>query len=61
MNFYAENQTGCASLEEVECLNLAGKGILYMPSAEVFSRMTKLRKLDISDHPEFFMTAEQRA
>lgn len=32
-----------------------------MPSADVFSHMTKLRKLDLSDHPEFFITPEQRA
>ena len=61
MSFYAKEQTGCNSLEEVERLNLAGKGILYMASAEVFGRMVNLKKLDISDHPEFFLTAEQRA
>lgn len=61
MSFYAKEQTGCNSLEEVERLNLAGKGILYMASAEVFGRMINLKKLDISDHPEFFLTAEQRA
>ena len=60
MNFYAKEQSGCTSLEEVESLNLAGKGILYMQSAEVFGRMVNLRKLNISDHPEFFMTVEQR-
>ena len=32
-----------------------------MPSADVFARMTSLRKLDLSDHPEFFMNALQRA
>ena len=56
MLFYAKEQTGCTSLEEVDRLDLSGKGILYMASAEIFSRMTNLKKLDISDHPEFFMT-----
>lgn len=60
MDFYAKEQTGCSSVEEVETLSLAGKGILYMRSAEVFGRMKKLRKLDISDHPEFFMTPLER-
>ena len=56
MLFYAKEQTGCTSLEEVDRLDLSGKGILYMASADIFSRMTNLKKLDISDHPEFFMT-----
>ena len=60
MNFYAKEQQGCDSLEEVESLDLSGKGVLYMPSAEVFSRMTNLKKLDLSDHPEFFMSDIQR-
>lgn len=47
-------------MAEVEKLDLSGKGILYMPSADVFAQMTKLRKLDICDHPEFFMSMVQR-
>ena len=61
MLFYAKEQTGCTSLEAVDRLDLSGKGILYMASADIFSRMTNLKKLDISDHPEFFMTEAQRA
>lgn len=61
MLFYAKEQTGSNSLEEVERLDLSGKGILYMPSAEVLGKMTNLKKLDLSDHPEFFMTPVQRA
>jgi len=60
MSFYAKEQTGCTSLDQVERLNLSGKGILYMRSAEIFGQFTKLRKLDLSDHPEFFMSEEQR-
>ena len=56
MLFYAKEQTGASSLETVDRLDLAGKGILNMPSADIFSRLTSLKKLDISDHPEFFLT-----
>ena len=55
MRFYAKNQTGATSLADVDRLDLSGKGVLYMPSAEVFGQMTNLKKLDLSDHPEFFM------
>jgi len=60
MTFYAKEQQGVTSLADVEQLDLSGKGILYMPSADVFAQMTKLRKLDLSDHPEFFMSVVQR-
>ena len=56
MLFYAKEQTGATSLETLERLDLSSKGILYMPSADIFSRMTNLKKLDLSEHPEFFMT-----
>ena len=61
MLFYAKEQTGATSLETVDRLDLSSKGILYMASVEIFGRMTNLKKLDITDHPEFFMTAAQRA
>ena len=31
-----------------------------MEKPDVFTKMTGLRKLDISEHPEFFMTPEMR-
>ena len=31
-----------------------------MQSIDVFTKMTSLRKLDISDHPEFLMTLEMK-
>ena len=37
-----------------------GKAILYLNSSEIFEKMTSLRTLDISDHPEFFMTIEKK-
>ncbi len=60
LNFYSKLQCDGASLAEAEKLDLSGRGILYMPSADVFSKMVKLRKLDISDHPEFFMNDIQK-
>ena len=36
MLFYAKEQTGATSLETVDRLDLSGKGILNMPSAEIF-------------------------
>lgn len=59
MMFYARDQ-GAKTLSEIKSLNLAGKGLLYLQSTEVFSQMTGLRRLDISDHPEFFMTEEAK-
>ena len=56
MLFYAKTQTGATSLETVERLDLSGKGVLFMESAEILGRMTSLKKLNIFDHPEFFMT-----
>lgn len=56
MLFYAKDQTGATSLETVDRLDLSSKGILNMPSADVFGRMTNLKTLDINGHPEFFMT-----
>ena len=57
--FYARD-SGAKELDQIEALDLSGKGILYMSSIEVFQKMTKLRKLDISDHSEFFMTQEKQ-
>ena len=61
LNFYAREQCGCSSPEEVDRLDLSGKGVIYMPSADVFASMPNLKKLDLSDHPEFFLTEAQRA
>lgn len=47
------------SLGDIRVLDLSGRGVLHMKDLEVFSKMTSLEKLDISDHPEFFMTEEQ--
>lgn len=61
ISFYGKNQTGVSELDKIERLDLSGKGILHMPSADVFGKLTSLKKLDLSDHPEFFMSAVQRA
>ena len=60
MKFYAKEQLGVDDLNKVERLDLSGKGILNMPSADVFSLMPNLKKLDISNHPEFFLTDSER-
>ena len=59
MLFYARDQ-GADTLEDITALDLSGKGILYLQSVDLFTKMTKLRKLDISDHPEFLMTPEKK-
>ena len=55
MKFYCKQQSGSDRLDLIESLDLSGKGVLNMPSADVFSQMINLKKLDLSDHPEFFM------
>ena len=45
-------------MAEIQTLSLAGKGLCFLESTEVFAEMTSLRRLDIRDHPEFFMTEE---
>ena len=57
--FYARDQ-GATSLDQITTLDLSGKGVLFLQSTDVFERMTSLRKLDIRDHPEFFMTDEAK-
>lgn len=44
--------------EDVEELDLSGKGVLYMKDISIFSKLPNLRKLDISDHPEFFLSEQ---
>lgn len=57
--FYARDY-GAKSMEEIDQLYLAGKGVRFIKSAEPFSKCPNLRKLDISGHPEFFMTEEKK-
>lgn len=51
--------SGAKTLEEIESLNLAGRGLTYVKDADLFDRLTSLKRLDISDHPEFFMCQEK--
>jgi len=55
MLFYARDQ-GAKELNEIKELDLTGKGILHMKDLSVFDEMTNLISLNLSDHPEFFMT-----
>ncbi len=57
--FYAREQ-GASTLEEIRSLNFACKGITIMKDASLFKKMTNLRRLDISGHPEFFMCEEKK-
>lgn len=52
--FYARIQ-GAERLEEIEHLVLAGKGLTYLKDLSLFDRLTSLKRLDITDHPELFM------
>jgi hypothetical protein len=59
MLYYARDQ-GAKSIDQIVSLDLSGKGLLYLDSTEVFSKMTGLRRLNMSGHPEFFMTEEAK-
>jgi tubulin--tyrosine ligase-like protein 12 len=56
--YYAKEQ-GAKQLEDIEHLCLSGRGITYVKDASVFDRLTKLKRVDLTDHPEFFMCAEK--
>lgn len=55
IKFYGKNE----DLEEIEYLDLSGKGVLCLNDISIFSKLKKLRKVDISEHPEFLLTEEQ--
>jgi tubulin--tyrosine ligase-like protein 12 len=59
MLFYARDQKAC-ELNQIKKLNLSGKGVLHISDLSVFEQMSSLKTLDITDHPEFFMTPEER-
>jgi len=50
--FYSKQHASC--LEEIRELDLSGKGLLHLKDLSAFSKMKKLKKLNLSDHPEFF-------
>jgi hypothetical protein len=55
--FYGKDQGG--AYEDVENLDMSGKGVLSMDNIDVFEKLVNLRTLDISEHPEFMLTDEQ--
>jgi len=57
--FYAKAQ-GAKTLDQIESLNLSSKGVTNIKDASVFGKMTKLRRLDLTEHPEFFMCEERK-
>ena len=56
--YYAKDQ-GAVNLSDIRELDLTGKGVLHIKDLSVFDQMTSLVSLDLSDHPEFFMTEEE--
>jgi len=57
---YYARQQGAKSLEEIEHLNLAGRGITYIKDLNLFDRLKNLKRLDVTDHPELFMCQEKK-
>lgn len=57
--FYAKD-SGAKTLEEIEHLSLAGRGITYIKDISLFDRLTNLKRLDLTGHPEFFMCIEKK-
>jgi len=53
MLFYAREQ-GAKKLEEIKRLDLSDKGVLSIEDLTVFDKMTNLKELSLSGHPEFF-------
>jgi tubulin--tyrosine ligase-like protein 12 len=59
MLFYARSQGG-KTLDQIESLNLSGKGVTMLHDASIFKQMVNLRRLDLTEHPEFFMCEEKK-
>ena len=39
---------------------MSGRGLTYIQDITLFDRLTNLKRLDLTDHPEFFMCAEKK-
>jgi hypothetical protein len=53
-------ESGAKTLEEITTLDLSGRKVMHMKSAEVFGKLKNLKKLDITDHEELFMCEEKK-
>jgi tubulin--tyrosine ligase-like protein 12 len=53
--FYARDQK-VDKVCDIRELDLSGKGLLYVKDISIFSQLTSLHELDISDHPEFLQS-----
>ena len=60
MLFYAKEQN-VNHISEIRELDLSGKGVLNLKDLFIFAKMTSLTSVNLSDHPEFFLTEEQIA
>jgi tubulin--tyrosine ligase-like protein 12 len=58
MLFYAKDQQ-VSRIEDIRVLDLTSKGLLYVKDISIFSQMSSLETLNLSDHPEFLQTDEQ--
>lgn len=57
MMFYARDQEP-KELSDIRELDLSGKNVLHLQDLSIFDEMTSLATLNLSDHPEIFMTKE---
>jgi len=57
--YYSRGQAA-KSLEEIEHLNLSGRGITYLKDLALLDRLSNLKRLDLTDHPELFMCIEKK-
>ena len=51
-------EDGATCLEDVERLDISGKNLLFVKDWGFLERMKNLRRLDISENVEMFMTNE---
>lgn len=52
-------ETGATCLEEIETLSIRGKNLLFIEDWSFLKRMTNLKRLDISENIDMFLTKQQ--
>lgn len=57
MLFYARD-SGAKSLDQIEYLNISGKNLLALDDISFLKKMTNLKRLDISDNLQMYLTKE---
>ena len=56
--YYARDQKA-TQLSEIKRLDLSGRGVLHMTNIDIFEQLVNMKTLNISDHPEFFLSQEE--